>query len=95
MVVNKETKVHYLTYRPVFKKASATINDRPVFDASAHVKGYPSLNDCLDEGRNVIEMIPLILLTFWKFTIGEVSDIEKAFLEIGITEKDRDYLRFI
>ncbi|GFV23184.1 uncharacterized protein TNCV_3044321 [Trichonephila clavipes] len=37
---------NYFPHRPVIKKSSST-TPRPVFDASAKLKGHPSLNQCL------------------------------------------------
>ncbi|GFV13188.1 integrase catalytic domain-containing protein [Trichonephila clavipes] len=79
---DKENFVHYLPHRPVIKENS-TSKIRPVFDASARTKGSPSLNDCLEKGPNFIEVIPTILNRFRKYRIGVISDIEKAFLQIG------------
>ncbi|KAJ8962702.1 hypothetical protein NQ318_001099 [Aromia moschata] len=86
---------HYLPHRPVVKESSATTKIRPVYDASAHEKGQPSLNHCLEKGMNLIELIPSMLLRFRENKIGVVSDIKKAFLQIGVNERDRDYLRFL
>ncbi|GFX73309.1 integrase catalytic domain-containing protein [Trichonephila clavipes] len=91
---DKESFVHYLPHRPVIKENS-TSKIRPVFDASARTKGSPSLNDCLEKGPNFIEVIPTILNRFRKYKIGIISDIEKAFLQIGVREQDRDFLRFM
>ncbi|GFS72528.1 integrase catalytic domain-containing protein [Trichonephila clavipes] len=91
---DKENFVHYLPHRPVIKENS-TSKIRPVFDASARTKGSPSLNDCLEKGPNFIEVIPTILNRFRKYRIGVISDIEKAFLQIGVREQDRDFLRFM
>ncbi|GFU96681.1 integrase catalytic domain-containing protein [Trichonephila clavipes] len=91
---DKENFVHYLPHRPVIKE-NRTSKIRPVFDASARTKGSPSLNDCLEKGPNFIEVIPTILNRFRKYKIGVISDIEKAFLQIGVREQDRDFLRFM
>ncbi|XP_042899647.1 uncharacterized protein [Parasteatoda tepidariorum] len=91
---NCEENVHYLPHRAVIKPNSTT-KIRPVFDASAKAKGFPSLNDCLEKGENLIELIPSILMRFRTERIGVVSDIRKAFLQIGLTETDRNYLRFL
>ncbi|GFW79864.1 integrase catalytic domain-containing protein [Trichonephila clavipes] len=85
---------HYLPHRPVIKSGSPT-RIRPVFNASSHVLGSPSLNDCSSTGPNLIEIIPTILNRFRRNYIGVMSDIEKVFLQISIREKDRDYLRFL
>lgn len=84
---------HYLPHRPVVKMHSTT-KIRPVFDASACNKGYPSLNQCLEKGPNLIELVPSALNKFREGEIGVVSDIKKAFLQIVISKADRDYLRF-
>ena len=84
---------HYLPHRPVIK-AESTTKIRPVFDASACEKGFPSLNQCLEKGPNLIELIPDTLLRFREHDIGVVADIRKAFLQIEINQQERDYLRF-
>ena len=86
--------VYYMPHRPVVKEGSTT-RIRPVFDASARSKDHPSLNQCLDKGPNVIELIPNILLRFRMGKIGVVSDIRKAFLQISVNQTDRDFLRFL
>ncbi|GFY28737.1 integrase catalytic domain-containing protein [Trichonephila clavipes] len=83
--------VHYLPHRPVIKENS-TSKIRPVFDASARTKGSPSLNDCLEKGPNFIEVIPTILNRFRKYKIGVISDIEKAFLQIGFLSDIQSFL---
>lgn len=59
-----------------------------------NARNSSSLNDCLRKRPNLIEIIPHILNRFWKCHIGISSDIEKAFLQIEIKEKDCDFLRF-
>ncbi|GFS61791.1 uncharacterized protein TNCV_4345111 [Trichonephila clavipes] len=71
-----------------------TTKIRPVFDASARATGQSSLNDLLYKGPNLIEQIPDILDRFRRYPIGLSADIEKAFLQLGITPKHRDFLRF-
>ncbi len=85
---------HYLPHRPVLKENSTT-KIRPVFDASAKRKGTPSLNDCLESGVNLIELIPNILYRFRLEKFGVIADIRKAFLQIGLSPSDKDYLRFL
>ncbi|XP_035232115.1 uncharacterized protein LOC118203921 [Stegodyphus dumicola] len=67
---------------------------RPVFDASARERNQPSLNDCLNRGPNLIELIPDIIDRFRLYSVGLSSDIEKAFLQLSIIPEHRDYLRF-
>lgn len=85
---------HYLPHRHVIKEGSTT-PVRPVFDASSKEVGSHSLNDCLEKGPNLIEKIPAALAKFRKNKIGISGDIAKAFLQISVNPKDRDYLRFL
>ena len=54
-----------------------------------------SLNDCLLTGPNYIPEIFEMLVKFRVNPVGLVAGIEKAFLMVGISEKDRDMLRFL
>ncbi|UYV75046.1 hypothetical protein LAZ67_12002228 [Cordylochernes scorpioides] len=47
------------------------------------------------DGPNLIEMIPNLMLRFRIGKFGVVADIKKAFLQIEVNERDRDYLRFL
>ncbi|GBN33440.1 hypothetical protein AVEN_171049-1 [Araneus ventricosus] len=85
---------NYLPHRPVLQENSTT-PIRPVFDASARMKGHPSLNESLHSGPNLIELIPDILLRFREKKIGVTADIRKAFLQISVCKEDRDFLRFL
>ncbi|GFX09994.1 uncharacterized protein TNCV_4101331 [Trichonephila clavipes] len=87
-------KFHYLPHRPVFKENSTT-EIRPVFDGSAHHGKSCSLNDCVEKGPNLIEMIPAILNRFRLGKIGVISDIRKAFLQISLHENDMNFLPFL
>ncbi|XP_018406252.1 PREDICTED: uncharacterized protein LOC108782470 [Cyphomyrmex costatus] len=84
---------HYLPHRHVVKENSTT-RIRPIFDASATEKGKFSLNQCLEVGPNFIERVPTLLLRFREKRIGTIADIRRAFLQISITPKKRDYVRF-
>ncbi|XP_011858695.1 PREDICTED: uncharacterized protein LOC105556222 [Vollenhovia emeryi] len=89
-----ETRGHYLPHRGVVKEGSST-PFRPVFDASAKDKDSPSLNECLETGPNLIELITSLLLRFRKRKFGITADIRKAFLQISLSRNDRDFLRFL
>ncbi len=96
-VTDEENKQrgHYLPHHAVIKESSNTTKIRPVFDASAKdLAGY-SLNDSLNSGPNLIELIPKLLIQFRIGKIGVTSDIEKAFLQISICDQDRDFLKFL
>ena len=66
---------------------------RIVDDASSKVNG--PLNECLHTGPKFDQKILDILLRFCIHKVAVVADIEKAFLMITMTEKDRDGLRFL
>ncbi|GFY02446.1 uncharacterized protein TNCV_3503271 [Trichonephila clavipes] len=84
---------HYLPHHPVYKDNSTT-KIRPVFDGSAKEKNS-SINECLEKGPNMVELIPTIVNKFRLRKFGITADIEKAFLQIGLQEKDRPFLRFL
>ncbi|OXA53364.1 Cytochrome P450 4C1 [Folsomia candida] len=93
--VDSDSPCHYLPHRAVIKPESQTTPVRPVFDASCKVGRSPSLNDCLEKGPNLLELIPAILLRFRKKKIGVISDVRKAFQMIQVAEKDQDYQPFL
>lgn len=92
---NRTDMGHYLPHQIVIKPSSTTTKVRPVFDASTKDRNGWSLNDCINKGVNMIELLPKLLIQFRKGTFGVVSDIRQAFLQISITERDRDYLKFL
>ena len=90
-------RVHYLPHHPVIKLDRATTSKvRIVYDASSKSShDVPSLNDILYAGPSLIPPIMDVLILFRWHKIGLTSDIQKAFLMIGINEAHRDLLRMI
>ena len=86
--------VHYLPHRPVIREDKATTKMRIVFDASATISG-PSLNDCLHSGPSLTTLLNGVLIRFRVNKIAFIADIEKAFLNISISEKHRDFIRLL
>ncbi|XP_054706606.1 uncharacterized protein LOC129216417 [Uloborus diversus] len=84
---------HYLPHRLVIKESSST-PVRPVFDASARTKFSPSLNQCLEAGPNLIELIPSLLLRFRENKYGVVADIEKVFYRLALGHQIENTLNF-
>ena len=89
-------KVHYLPHHGVVRQQALSTKLRVVFDASSKAaQDLPSLNECLNVGPALSPKIFDILVRFRQYRVAVVTDIEKAFLNIGVEEIDRDVLRFL
>ncbi|XP_063442104.1 uncharacterized protein LOC134722415 [Mytilus trossulus] len=87
--------VHYIPHHPV-RKDSLTTPIRIVYDCSCRQSDqYPSLNDCLMNTPPVLNDLTKLLLRFRLNAIAISTDIEKAFLHVGLHEHDRDATRFL
>ncbi|UYV83969.1 hypothetical protein LAZ67_X000730 [Cordylochernes scorpioides] len=87
---------HYLPQRPIYKVQSETTPIRPVYDASCKAsKRSLSLNECLETGPDLIELLPEILIRFREKKIGAIADIRKAFQTVGIDEKERSHKEYL
>lgn len=84
--------VHYLAHHGVSTPGKPL---RIVFDASARVGDNKSLNQCLYSGPILLEELTGILIRFRSYKIGITADVEKAFLQMALYEKDRDVTRFL
>ena len=89
-------RVHYLPHRRVVRRDALTTKVRVLFDASSRPSSdSPSLKECLYSGPALTPMIFNVLLRFREKRIALVADIEKAFLNVGVAEEDRDVLQFL
>ena len=87
---------HYIPHHVVITPQKSTTKLRIVYDASARSKfGNKSLNECLYRGPVLLQNLCGILLRFRLYKIGIVSDIEKAFLQVGLQKSERDVTRFV
>ncbi|XP_045160905.2 uncharacterized protein LOC123525818 [Mercenaria mercenaria] len=88
-------RVHYIPHHAVNKESSTT-PIRIVYDCSCRMsRNHPSLNDCLQSTPPQLNDLTAILVRFRFHKFAVVSDIEKAFLHVGLHEKDRDVTRFL
>ena len=95
--MKESDRKHYLLQQPVRGNTyKSTTKVRIVYGTSAKGrKGDKSLNECLYKGPNLLSDLCGILLCFRTQSIAILSDIEKAFLQVGIHEADRDDTRFL
>jgi len=91
----KNSPCHYIPHHPV-KKDSVTTPVRIVYDCSCRQScEHPSLNDCLLTGPPFLNDLTEIILRFRTHKYGISTDIEKAFLQIVLYEKERNFTRFL
>lgn len=91
---NDKELVYYIPHQPVYKEGKDKI--RVVYDASARPnKGCLSLNQCLHTGPLLLQNLTGILLRFRLYSVVVLADIEKAFHQVALREKDRDFTRFL
>ena len=89
------TDVYYLPHRDVFDPLRDTTKLRVVFDASATTGTGKSLNDCLLPGPPLQQKVAAIVMRFRTKKIALIGDCQKMFLQVGIEEADRDFIRFL
>ena len=88
------SKLHYIPHHPV-KKDSTTTPIRIVYDCSCRpTTESASLNDCLLDVPPKLNDVTGILMRFRMNRYGVSTDIEKAFLNVGLHPEDRDVTRF-
>ena len=87
-------KVHYLPHHPVIRNDKSTSWLHVVFNASSSVNGV-SLNSVLNAGPSLLPLLMSVLVRFRFHSVGLVSDIKQAFLQISVNEEDRNCLRFL
>ena len=89
-------RVFYMPHKPVIKENASTTKVRMVFDASArpHPLGN-SVNECMHPGPPLQPLLWDILIRARMSTHLLLADLQKAFLQVGLKEKDRDAFRFL
>ena len=89
-------KVHYVPHQAVVREKAKTTKMRIVYDCSVKTNAKsPSLNDRLKTGPPLQPLLFDILIRnrLRKFCVSE--DIQKAFLQVWVHEKDRDAQRIL
>lgn len=90
-----EGKVFYLPHHPVIRDDKTTSKLRIVFDGSSKGHEGLSLNDTLLSGPALQPDLMGILMRFRRHKVAIVCDIAKMFLQIKISECDRDCQRLL
>ena len=86
----------YIPHHAVIRPQKTMTKIRIVYDGSAKTKREnKSLNECLLRGPVILEDICGLLLRFRTHKIGLASDIEKAFLQVGLQETECDVTPFL
>ena len=84
-VQSNNTIKHYIPHHAVINPSKATTKVRILYDASAKTRPeHSSLNECMYTGPIMLQNLVGISLRFRLNRIAVVSDIEKAFLQIGL-----------
>ena len=88
-------KEFYIPHKGVEKQMAETTKLRIVYDASAkESNSQPSLNDCLNPGPPLQNLLWDILVRSRFHPVLLTGDIEKAFLQVRVKKEERDALRF-
>ena len=85
---------YVMPHRNVQKVESETTKNRPVFNCSSSAPNVLSLNDCLSTGPSLNPDLVEVILRFRRWPIVVSADITKAFLQICLSDKDKDLHRF-
>ena len=95
VVETPKDREFYIPHKPVIKETAETTKVRIVFDASAKENEQsPSLNDCLETGPPLQNLLWNVLVRNRLKPIALSADLKQAFLQVVIRADDRDALRF-
>ena len=88
-------KEFYIPHKPVIRESAESTKIRIVFDGSARAnERSPSLNDCLETGPPLQNLLWNVLLRNRFKAVALAGDLKQALLQIRIREEDRDSLSF-
>ena len=93
---DKQNKLYYIPHHCVVDLDRPTTKVRVVYDASSKARAKDnSLNDLLYRGPVGLEDLCGLLLRFRLRPVAILSDIEGAFLQIGVRPSERDVTRLL
>ena len=85
----------YLLHREVIRNDKSSTKVRAVYDGGVNRKNKVSLNEALQKGPALNTNMYELLLKFRIYPIAITADIEKAYLQIEVDKKHRNFLRFL
>ena len=90
-------EVFYMPHKPVIREDKSSTKVRMVFDGSLCAKKSEkmSLNDHLFSGPSLATPLLDVIIRFRAFFFIIIADIERAFLQIELAPKHRDFVRFL
>ena len=88
-------KTYHMPHQLVIREDKDTTKIRAVYDCSSKMNGVDSLNDCLEVPEPLYADLYAVFIQFRIHMVGITADIEKAFLQISMAEKDRDLYRVL
>ena len=91
-----DNTIHYIRHHDVWKRDADTTKLKLVYDASAKErKRDRSLNECLHKGPPLTSLPFDVLMRFKMLPIALVGDVQKAFHQVEVCERDCDCLSFL
>ena len=91
-----DNRIHYVPHHDVWKHDAVTTKLRLVYDASAKErKRDRSLNECLHKGPPITPLLFDVLVRFRMLPVALVGDVQKAFHQVEVCEKDHDCFHFL
>ena len=66
-----------------------------MFDRSCKDQNGISLNELLDPGPSLLPELVDLLIRFRQYSVPFTGDITKAFLQLSLSEEERDFVRFL
>lgn len=85
----------FLSHHAVINESKKQTKIRLVYNGSARVHDAPSLKDCLYRGSVLLPDLSSILLRIRFAPILLISDMEKAYLMVGLETCDRHFTKFL